>query len=197
MRKALIILVVGALVVFGLLRYHSTDPILDPVSPPERGLTSDLKERLNRVTGDSAPQPTSQSARDQPSKQPDERIEKDPSGGVRYLPTVELSRKVTRQTPTVEVISQLQGIFAQYRFAFGNNPVGVENFEFTKGLLGNNPKNVIFVAGDSAMLDGGELVDEWGTPFFFHPVSAKELQIISAGADREFWTDDDIGEIDY
>ena len=41
-------------------------------------------------------------------------------------------------------------------------------------------------------LRDGELVDRWGTPYFFHSVSAEKMEIVSAGPDKELWTDDDV-----
>ena len=38
----------------------------------------------------------------------------------------------------------------------------------------------------------GELVDPWGTPYFFHQLSAMEMEIRSAGPDRIMWTEDDL-----
>ena len=38
----------------------------------------------------------------------------------------------------------------------------------------------------------GELCDRWGTPFFFHAESAKQMSIRSAGPDKKMWTDDDV-----
>jgi hypothetical protein len=38
----------------------------------------------------------------------------------------------------------------------------------------------------------GELVDYWGTPFFFHQLSGTEMEIHSAGPDKVMWTADDL-----
>ena len=38
----------------------------------------------------------------------------------------------------------------------------------------------------------GELIDNWGTPFFFHQVSGTEMEIRSAGPDMKMWTADDL-----
>ena len=38
----------------------------------------------------------------------------------------------------------------------------------------------------------GELVDNWGTPFFFHSLSRTEMEIRSAGPDHKMWTGDDL-----
>jgi hypothetical protein len=79
-----------------------------------------------------------------------------------------------------------------YRAALGGNPVG-NNAEITKALMGGNRSMTKFVMpGDSRVNDKGELVDPWSTPYFFHALSAKEMEIHSAGPDKRMWTGDDI-----
>ena len=75
---------------------------------------------------------------------------------------------------------------------FGGNPIGT-NLEITRALDGDNPKEVKFLGPDGNRLNGkGELVDAWGTPYFFHQLSALEMEIRSAGPDRVFYTADDL-----
>ena len=38
----------------------------------------------------------------------------------------------------------------------------------------------------------GELIDRWGTPFFFHQLSREFMQVRSAGPDRRHFTADDV-----
>ena len=38
----------------------------------------------------------------------------------------------------------------------------------------------------------GELIDPWGTPYFFHQLSGTEMEIHSAGPDKVMWTQDDL-----
>jgi len=80
-----------------------------------------------------------------------------------------------------------------YGSRFGGNPVGM-NPEITKALNGDNPKQVMFITDDSGLRINarGELVDYWGTPFFFHQLSGAEMEIRSAGPDRVIWTADDL-----
>jgi len=35
-------------------------------------------------------------------------------------------------------------------------------------------------------------VDRWGMPFWFHPNTAHQVEIRSAGPDRQLFTDDDL-----
>lgn len=80
----------------------------------------------------------------------------------------------------------------QYGLMFGGNPVGT-NLEITKALNGDNPKQVKFLGPDGNRVNQkGELVDVWGTPYFFHQLSAMEMEIRSAGPDKIMYTSDDL-----
>ena len=76
---------------------------------------------------------------------------------------------------------------------FGSNPVGT-NPEITRTLSGENPRQVKFLKPESGLRvnSNGELVDPWGTAFFFHQLSGTEMEIRSAGPDRKMWTSDDL-----
>ena len=91
------------------------------------------------------------------------------------------------------VLSNMRIAIRQYGSRFGGNPVGT-NPEITKALNGDNPKEVRFLSEESGLRINarGELVDYWGTPFFFHQLSGTEMEIRSAGADRVMWTPDDL-----
>ncbi len=78
-----------------------------------------------------------------------------------------------------------------YRTALGENPVG-SNAEIIRAMLGDNLKQVkIGVPTGSRMNAEGELIDRWGTPYFFHQLSGTRMEIRSAGADQQMWTRDD------
>lgn len=76
---------------------------------------------------------------------------------------------------------------------FGGNPVG-NNSEITAALTGQNPKQINFISREAGLLvnAAGELVDPWGTPYFFHQLSGAVMEIHSAGPDRILWTSDDL-----
>jgi hypothetical protein len=95
-------------------------------------------------------------------------------------------------TPAI-VMENVRRVFRQYSSRFGGNPVGT-NPEITAALNGKNPKGIVFLDPDDGLRinDKGELVDNWGTPFFFHQLSGTEMEIHSAGPDRKMWTDDDL-----
>ena len=83
-------------------------------------------------------------------------------------------------------------ILGDYRKALGANPVG-ENEEIAAALLGDNPKGLRFLPqGHRALDTAGRLCDRWGTPLFFHALSARHLAIRSAGPDRHHGTADDL-----
>jgi len=95
-------------------------------------------------------------------------------------------------TPQI-VMENVRRVFRQYGSRFGGNPVGT-NPEITAALNGKNPKGIVFLnsADGLRINDKGELVDNWGTPFFFHQLSGTEMEIHSAGPDGKMWTDDDL-----
>lgn len=125
----------------------------------------------------------------------DPRLNRLPDGRVEFIPALEISRRIDVNNTTGENIGEIENLLGQYRFAYKENPVGVENFEITEQLLGKNTKKIVFIAADSPALKGNELVDEWGTPYFFHPQSSDNMEIISAGPDKTLWTKDDVGSI--
>lgn len=79
----------------------------------------------------------------------------------------------------------------QFMLRFGANPVGT-NAEIVKELNGGNAKNARYLPPDLLRLnDQGELIDRWGTPYFFHQESATKMEVRSAGPDRQLYTTDD------
>lgn len=92
-----------------------------------------------------------------------------------------------------EDIQILQQVLYRYRQATGSNPGGGENGAIADRLFGKNERGVRFLPDREGWVNrDGELVDRWGTPYFFHSVSAEEMEIVSAGPDKELWTDDDV-----
>ena len=86
-----------------------------------------------------------------------------------------------------------RAVFRQYSALFNGNPVGT-NPEITAALNGGNAKQAKFIreADGLRINEQGELIDPWGTPFFFHQLSAREMEIHSAGPDKVMWTADDL-----
>ncbi|HWA07839.1 MAG TPA: hypothetical protein VG838_00075 [Opitutaceae bacterium] len=76
-------------------------------------------------------------------------------------------------------------------FPHEGNPVG-DNAEITAALAGDNRLRLALIARDHPAINTrGELCDRWGTPFRFHQLSGTRMEIVSAGPDRKFATEDD------
>jgi hypothetical protein len=95
--------------------------------------------------------------------------------------------------PPEIVLEKVAHAIRDYASMFGDNPVGT-NPEITAALNGNNPRQAHFINPEAGMrINGnGELVDAWGTPYFFHQLSGTRMEIHSAGPDRVMWTADDL-----
>jgi hypothetical protein len=95
--------------------------------------------------------------------------------------------------PPETAVENMSRAIHQYGEMFGGNPVGT-NPEITKQLNGGNPKHINFITVAAGMRvdDIGELVDPWGTPYFFHQISGSDTEIRSAGPDKIMYTADDI-----
>jgi Type II secretion system (T2SS), protein G len=90
------------------------------------------------------------------------------------------------------VLDDLQFALRDYRTAVGGNPVGT-NAEITAALLGDNARQVKVALPEGAAVNAlSEMCDPWGTPYFFHQLSATRMEIRSAGPDRQMWTADDV-----
>lgn len=90
-----------------------------------------------------------------------------------------------------EDLSAVDSAIRNYQAVHGENPVG-SNAEITSALFINNPKQIkLEVPQGSSINAEGQLCDRWGTPYFFHQLSATEMEIRSAGPDRTMWTGDD------
>ena len=94
--------------------------------------------------------------------------------------------------PPEIILEKVAHAIRDYASMFGSNPVGT-NPEITAALNGKNPRLARFINPEAGMrINGnGELVDAWGTPYFFHQLSGADMEIHSAGPDRVMWTADD------
>lgn len=78
-----------------------------------------------------------------------------------------------------------------YSQRLGGNPTGT-NAEITKALNGGNAVAANYLPAARRMNAAGELLDTWGTPYFFHANSSTEMEIRSAGPDKIMHNADDI-----
>ena len=100
--------------------------------------------------------------------------------------------EAVRQSPQQQEAEAIALNLRHFGQRFGGNPTGT-NAEIVKTLNGGNPQGVRYIPQENLRLnDRGELIDSWGTPYFFHQLSAQEMEIRSAGPDRNLWTQDDI-----
>jgi hypothetical protein len=87
----------------------------------------------------------------------------------------------------------VHSVLGNYARVFGEMPPGGLNEELVGALRGDNPKNMRFLVVSNSELSGrGELLDRWGTAYFFHKLSGQVVELRSAGPDRKMWTGDDV-----
>jgi hypothetical protein len=91
----------------------------------------------------------------------------------------------------LDAIDNLEFAFRDHAAALGGNPVGT-NAEITAALRGDNARQLVLdIPSGSTLSPDGELLDPWGTPWFFHQLSGTKMEIRSAGPDRILHTEDD------
>ena len=118
-----------------------------------------------------------------------------PDGLVRVPELQETAAKLNTPDATLaqdfEVIDTLLDYFR--RTNDGANPSGGENEEITAQLRGENARHLAVLPPDHPAINAqGQLLDRWGAPFYFHPMSRDLIQIRSAGPDSKLWTTDDV-----
>lgn len=104
----------------------------------------------------------------------------------------EMERLNSAETSPQDDLSNLSLVLTTYGKNNGSHPTG-ENEEITAALLGKNPKHLAYLPANAPFVNAaGQLIDRWGTPYFFHSMTAGRTDIRSAGPDHELWTADDI-----
>ncbi len=179
---------VAILAVFALRRGHETVALVAPV--PAAGVSGGPTRPLAAPTQTAAPLP--------PPVPDGAQFAAVTAEGIRVFPEADdLVRGLNDGSEAPERdIEILDGVIAEYRRVFGQNPEGGLNVEIVRSLLGSNSRRLAIMPRDFPALNSrGELVDRWGTPFYFHPVSRTIMEIVSAGPDRQLWTPDDVGAI--
>ena len=97
----------------------------------------------------------------------------------------------SNQTAQIDV-GRVRHMIADYHTLMGENPVGT-NAEIMKQMMGGNPRQATLGPPEGIPLNAqGELVDPWGTPYFFHQLSRDKMEVRSAGPDKMMWTADDV-----
>jgi hypothetical protein len=142
----------------------------------------------------SLPSPTTEKAPSSPHDVAEE--EEDPGPAVTPVapppPGPDLSALTPEELQRVrDAIDNVQFVLRDYAIALGGNPVGT-NAEITAALRGDNLKQLkLDMPQGSSVNDSGELCDPWGTPWFFHQLSATKMELRSAGPDKKLYTKDD------
>ena len=117
----------------------------------------------------------------------------EPADSPVVLPEPEMAEAELPKLPQSAVLENVRLAFRNYQSKFGGNPVGT-NLEITRALNGENPRQTRFLRMEDGMRVNakGELIDTWGTPYFFHQLSGTEMEIHCAGPDKKMWTADDL-----
>jgi hypothetical protein len=80
-----------------------------------------------------------------------------------------------------------------YRTEYGTLPSASENKRLVAALCGDNPHKIEFLSLKKTDLNpNGELIDSWKTPLRSIFLPGSKVQVISAGPDKIFGTQDDI-----
>jgi hypothetical protein len=89
-------------------------------------------------------------------------------------------------------LDKIHRMIRDFHTLMGQNPVGT-NAEIMAAVMGKNPKQATLGPPEGQQLNAKkELIDPWGTPYFFHQLSGDVMEIHSAGPDRIFGTADDL-----
>jgi hypothetical protein len=89
-------------------------------------------------------------------------------------------------------LENVQFMLRDFRSRFKENPVG-SNAEIMRAVMGGNEAQARLGPPPGQQLNAdGELTDPWGTAYFFHQLSATQMEVRSAGPDKTLWTADDL-----
>ena len=90
-----------------------------------------------------------------------------------------------------EDLEIVQSFLQIYSKAQGGNPAG-DNSDITAAMTGTNGHRGRVFPYNHPSIREGQMVDRWGTPYWFHPNSGHSMEIRSAGPDRQLFTQDDL-----
>jgi hypothetical protein len=195
-----LVLFVTASLTYWLLRTPSTTPAA-PVDKPAAVASNSAAPPAPLLShppgpaspqGAVAPQPSRVSASATASASATVAVRRPAVSSSGSAPSATPSAEAPAMLPPDVLLENVRTTLRQYGLMFDGNPVGT-NPEITKALAGENAKQVNFLGTDANRVNQkGELVDAWGTPYFFHQLSAMQMEIRSAGPDKIMWTADDL-----
>ena len=163
---------------------RSASPRPEQVKAPE---VPDQPKPLPEVAAPAAPVVAMPPADQPPPAAPSRPAE---PGSVKLL-TVKPQPDPVADEPARQEAQAIALNIRQYMLRFGGNPVG-NNAEIVAELNGGNAKGARYLPSELLRLnEQGELIDEWGTPYFFHQESAQKMEVRSAGPDKKLFTSDD------
>jgi hypothetical protein len=193
--KATIVIAVIILIVAG--NWIATR--LEPV-PPTPSQVPEIKPPVAPVTEttpfpDSTPptaEPAAPPPRSEQSRAASRRALESPLVSS-YPPSTPPPRKAADTDPDVAAdFDKVSLMLRDHRNLTGENPVGT-NAEIMKAIMGGNPKGAQLGPPEGQTLnEHGELIDRWGTPYFFHQLTRDLMEIHSAGPDRRMGNEDDL-----
>lgn len=124
----------------------------------------------------------------------DPRVRHTEAGEHVFIEAIAIAAKLGEpENDSEQDLEQVDLLLSFYRMAFAENPVAADNQSVMAALMGDNPRSLVFFPADHPSLNGeGELVDRWGTPYYFHALSGTRMEIVSPGPDRKLGNDDDL-----
>ncbi|MEM0895653.1 MAG: hypothetical protein AAGJ79_02115 [Verrucomicrobiota bacterium] len=107
---------------------------------------------------------------------------------------VDMARRLhTKEISPEEDAQYLSSIIGFYRAVYRQNPEAGDNQSVMTALLGDNPRNIVaFPADHPSLNEKGQLLDRWESPYYFHPLSGTQMEVISLGPDQQLGTNDDV-----
>ena len=190
---AIVLLCVAPLGIYFVSTRPHPSPNEQEFSPAQSGHALQPSPLVRNAAADQITNVASSAASDGKLPRTSPAAFEDPAGTPVVLPEPTVPEQELPQLPTATVLENLRTDFHQYQSKFGGNPVGT-NLEITRALNGENSRQIRFLRMEDGMRvnSKGELIDTWGTPYFFHQLSGTEMEIHSAGPDKKMWTEDDL-----
>ncbi len=189
-----VLIIIGAMVVF--LKFKaSPEPVAEQPAAPKPVEV----EHLSPTRHPQATPPPWQQVilppprREKPVVSRDPRLNHRDDGYNEHNAAIKVSSRLEVEQTVIQDLQVVDQLFQSYQWAFGRVPVGSENRELTLQLLGKNPMHLIFIPHSHSKVSvTGELLDRWGSPYYFHPISGQEIGIRSLGPDGKLWSGDDV-----
>lgn len=164
------------LIILGLLTYWMLKVLDDPA------VQKAVQNRRDKKSQPAAPDPIPTLL--PPKSGPESSVATDPV-------VLEMHDELTRQdTPPERELEIIQDLMSQHLRTMGGSSLG-DNNDVTRALVGDTG-NGIWLPRHSPRIRDGQLLDRWGSPYWFHPNTATQMEIRSAGPDKDLFTADDI-----